>query len=927
MPGIESLNPKGDDGECRVASFSARLFHQAKHGVDEIRKVSEDKSIQQDTSGLDFMQWFAVFSEFHNFYLHMTDRMAFTHLSEFRRSEIMSAVEAQSVKLAIETICSGWAEDRIQEIQKESLVNLRNAHEEFGQFKRVFPNPGDSPAGTLIWEFGKSVANCADRFMDMVFITRAEELAADGLVALDINAFFTHAVTGVGEANGGETDTESTISRDMPTENLDGGDEPSEAEQTTLLQAPDKSLLMQEPIPPEKIGGFIELANKMIAEEVTTPEKVAALLQDTFQGKANKFSQAFWDVLGIVNPDLRGTHDWNLIYSAIAPASEETPELKDHIEVAKKQSGKKKPKPPYTKKQVHALADRAMKFWAGKPSPFDPPQNPINPRKLAKRTMDRKTSEADQNDQNNADTSELTQVGFPKEKRAALLDLADALIEEGNDTPEKIAAWLQENYAGKANKFSQAIWGVMGSVNPELRGTPDWNAIYSSMSYASEESSELEGQIETAKQSESEQENANAPYTKKQVHALADRAAKFWAGKPSPFAPQFDPINPRGNANPNKGPRAPMGKPDKQMMEMDAGEDEPVEESLINAWVRIALDLADRNDEESMEQDNSAPDEQSDRQTEEILRGFYRNLDDLGEMDSLIDIIRASSEEFEDACEQAACPKVEFDKEAVILRYYFLLRPIRSVLSDTYFAQVLEAKIKTEFAKKSPEWVRLAEGRCRAYAVILSKSSSEDAFINIVHHALQLMNCEDTFLLSQAASSIEDYSVSITKIMRCLEEELKRKENLKPSGSLTSQESKEVETSHPTRFDESALQSLEQFLPIEIEDTTIAEIGEVTIRTLSHHLDAEMPRTTIFFSADPFDEDKTLSFMWDTSDPATLQQVHSRLLASVSENGFQPLKDAALILEAESPTRQTGGKVKLLMLITPEVAAHVTFVA
>ena len=183
-----------------IAAFSAKVFHQAAYGADEIRKVAEasslaslvmPKSIQKDTNGLDFMQWFAVFSEFHNFYLHMTDRTAFTNLSAARRAELMNGVETWSINVAVETICAGMPKDKIRGIQEESLANLRRAHEEFGQYKCLLPTKPDESAGTLAWEFSKSVATYAGPAMDMVYITRAFQLATDGLIALDIKSFIS----------------------------------------------------------------------------------------------------------------------------------------------------------------------------------------------------------------------------------------------------------------------------------------------------------------------------------------------------------------------------------------------------------------------------------------------------------------------------------------------------------------------------------------------------------------------------------------------------------------------------------------------------------------------------------------------------------------------------------------------------------------
>ena len=192
MSGPDAFSHVKKEDEKHVVAleaFSVKLFHQAAYGADEIRKLAEDKTIEQRTYGLELMQWFAVCFEFQNFYLHMADRLAFSRLSESRRSQVMADLEHWSVNRALETICSGWPEDKIREIQEESLANVRSSHEEFGQYKRMFPNPGESPAGTLIWEFGKSVANCAGRLTDIAYISRSEQLATEGLIALDIKSF------------------------------------------------------------------------------------------------------------------------------------------------------------------------------------------------------------------------------------------------------------------------------------------------------------------------------------------------------------------------------------------------------------------------------------------------------------------------------------------------------------------------------------------------------------------------------------------------------------------------------------------------------------------------------------------------------------------------------------------------------------------
>jgi protein strawberry notch len=69
-------------------------------------------------------------------------------------------------------------------------------------------------------------------------------------------------------------------------------------------------------IPAEKLGAVVAAAQEMIRMGIDTPEKMAEVLEEKFAGKARPYSQATWDAIGIVRPDLRGTPDWPSIYGA-----------------------------------------------------------------------------------------------------------------------------------------------------------------------------------------------------------------------------------------------------------------------------------------------------------------------------------------------------------------------------------------------------------------------------------------------------------------------------------------------------------------------------------------------------------------------------------------------------------------------------------
>lgn len=113
----------------------------------------------------------------------------------------------------------------------------------------------------------------------------------------------------------------------------------------------------------------------------------------------------------------------------------------------------------------------------------------------------------------------------------------------------------------------------------------------------------------------------------------------------------------------------------------------------------------------------------------------------------------------------------------------------------------------------------------------------------------------------------------------------------------------------------------------EIDENITTEIGNTHIRTLSHYLFAKKPRTTIFADANPCSEDTTLTILWNTSESEALQALHCSMINCLSQNGFSPFKEATQLLHSGVDTKATAGKVKLSMLLTPPVAAHVKFIA
>lgn len=103
-----------------------------------------------------------------------------------------------------------------------------------------------------------------------------------------------------------------------------------------LFSAPVRRAIPQLEVPRERFDAIRTAAEAILEANIRTPEAFARFMDDTFPGgKARPYSEAIWDMLGIVDKSLRGSHDWTRIYGDIEqplpdvqePAIDETPAI------------------------------------------------------------------------------------------------------------------------------------------------------------------------------------------------------------------------------------------------------------------------------------------------------------------------------------------------------------------------------------------------------------------------------------------------------------------------------------------------------------------------------------------------------------------------------------------------------------------------
>jgi len=149
-----------------LRDHSIRIFKLSTEAGDATRKFMADSGETLSTE-----KWFAVVTEFQNLYLLITDRVVFGRIPDPKRSQVMNELCEISIDTSIGVICDGWGYERIKKIQAETMANYGKARADYGVCKSVVPEKGQSPAGTMLWEFAKTATGLVGHEMDIVYIT------------------------------------------------------------------------------------------------------------------------------------------------------------------------------------------------------------------------------------------------------------------------------------------------------------------------------------------------------------------------------------------------------------------------------------------------------------------------------------------------------------------------------------------------------------------------------------------------------------------------------------------------------------------------------------------------------------------------------------------------------------------------------------
>jgi hypothetical protein len=131
-----------------------------------------------------------VVFEFLFIHLHLLDRVAFQqHMVSSARDKFMREIENKAINTMVNEIFHHFSSSALEEMRNDINEQFRNSMLYYSQFKAIFPEDNESPNGTLMWEFGKNVAEIAERELGASIITTSYSMIMTDITKFDIVKF------------------------------------------------------------------------------------------------------------------------------------------------------------------------------------------------------------------------------------------------------------------------------------------------------------------------------------------------------------------------------------------------------------------------------------------------------------------------------------------------------------------------------------------------------------------------------------------------------------------------------------------------------------------------------------------------------------------------------------------------------------------
>jgi uncharacterized protein YneF (UPF0154 family) len=168
-----------------VADLAVRMFFSAQMGADEIRKLANNRTLEQPKYGLNDQEWLEIFTEFQNVYLHIVDREAYARLGDAGRYKVAAKLVMFSIDSAVEMLASDLRREARQAMKKAWVEKFNSANQRYGRCKKILAmSAGEPPDDAVFRRFGAEVAAIAGRPGNERYIQLCREHATNSCITL-----------------------------------------------------------------------------------------------------------------------------------------------------------------------------------------------------------------------------------------------------------------------------------------------------------------------------------------------------------------------------------------------------------------------------------------------------------------------------------------------------------------------------------------------------------------------------------------------------------------------------------------------------------------------------------------------------------------------------------------------------------------------
>ncbi len=104
-------------------------------------------------------RWFALVCEFLYFFMHLTNRFAYSELGHEQRCKVQDRLYPLIVRPAIESMVGHWPPNLKDGIESDFIKNLGNAETEYGECKRLLDRDNPLAQDALFSNFAGNVCD------------------------------------------------------------------------------------------------------------------------------------------------------------------------------------------------------------------------------------------------------------------------------------------------------------------------------------------------------------------------------------------------------------------------------------------------------------------------------------------------------------------------------------------------------------------------------------------------------------------------------------------------------------------------------------------------------------------------------------------------------------------------------------------------